>query len=200
MKHIDKETYKIKQINRYKNKTKKKQIIISFSLRKNNYHIIHSQNREYGKSKKWNTYTISREGNIYEHYNPEYYSDFMNIKKVDKKSISIVLENMCSVVKNNNGNYINWLNESCPKDVVIEKHFFGSKYWELIREKQYNSTIYLCNYLCEQFNIPKKIIDFHYYNENVEDFKGIVFRSNYFENSTNIHPLFDIQKIKENIK
>jgi hypothetical protein len=200
MMHIDKDTYRIKKYNRYNTTPNKIQIIISFSLRKNNYHITHLQHKEYGRSKKWNTYSISRDGEIFEHYKPKYYTDYMGIKDVDKKSISIVVENMCSLLKNDNGDYINWLNELCPKDNVIEKKFFGSKYWELITEKQYDSVIVLCNYLCEQFNIPKKIIDFHYYNENVKNFKGIVFKSNYFENSTAIHPLFDIQKIKENIK
>ena len=199
MKHIDKETYKIKQINRYRSKTKKKQIIISFSLRKNNYHIIHLQNKEYGKTKKWNTYTISREGDIFEHYNPEYYTDFMGIKEVDKKSISIVLENMCSVVKDDNS-FINWLNEPCPNDNVLEKKFLGLQYWESFPEEQFNSTVELCKKLCERFDIPKKIIDFHHYNSNIHNFKGIVLKSNYLEDSSAINPLFDLNKFNEQLQ
>lgn len=196
MKHIDKETYKIKQENRYKSKPKKTQIIISFSLRKSNYHIVHLQHKEYGKSKKWNTYTISREGEIFEHYDPKFYTDFMGIKEVDKKSISVVLENMCSLAKDGN-TYINWLNEPCPEEKVKNKNFLGLKYWESFSEQQFESTVSLCKDLCNQFNIEKKAIDFHHYNSSVNKFNGIVLKSNYIENTSNINPLFDLEKFNE---
>ena len=194
--HIDKKTYKIKSHNRYTSKPSKSQIIISFGLRKNNYHTIHLQHKEYGKSKKWNTYSVSRDGEIFEHYDPKFYSDFMGIKDVDKKSISIVLDNMCSLVKNDH-TYMNWLNEVCPSDRVVERKFIGMNYWELFDDMQVESTAWLCKKLCEQFNIPKKVIEFHHHNESISNFKGVVLKSNYFEDSTNINPLFDLEKFGE---
>lgn len=199
MMHIDKETYKIKQINRYNSTPKKSQIIISFSLRKNNYHINRLLNKEYGKTKKWNTYSISRGGEIFEHYNPKYYSDYMGIKDVDKKSISVVLENMGSLIKDGI-NYINWLNENCPNNRVIYKNFLGEKHWEFFTANQFTSTATLCNDLCNKFNIPKKVIEFHHYNNNIKKFNGIVLKSNYFENTTNINPLFNLEKLNKMIQ
>jgi N-acetyl-anhydromuramyl-L-alanine amidase AmpD len=195
--YIDKETYRIKSYNKYNSTPNKSQIVISFSLRKNDYHIKHLKYKEYGKTKKWNTYSISRDGNIYEHYDPKYYTDFLGIKKIDRKSISIVLENMCSLIKYDDNQYVNWLNESCSVDSVKYKKFLGLKYWEVFPEIQFNSLIELCNHLCDEFNIPKKVIDFHHYNLKIGDFNGIVLKSNYFEDTTAINPLFDLQKFNE---
>jgi len=197
MAYIDKEIYHINKDNFIKRKTKKDQIIISFSLRKKDNHITHLKHKEYGKTKKWNTYTISRNGTIYEHYDPNYYSNFMNMKKINKKSISIVLENMCSLIKINENSYVNWLNEKCPTNKIIKKSFLGLHYWELIPDEQFKSVIDLCDKLCDRFNIPKKIIDFHHYNSNIDKFSGIVLKSNYVENTTTINPLFNLQKFNE---
>ena len=91
---IDIETYGVSDENYYHTKHKKNQIILAGSLRKENYHITRLKHKEFGKSKKWNTFTIDRKGNIYQHVDPRCYNDFMGDKEVDKLSISIVLENM----------------------------------------------------------------------------------------------------------
>lgn len=194
--HIDKETYKISSSNRYKTKTSKTQIVIGNSLRKKNYHINRLMHKEYGKTKKWNTYTITREGKIFQHYNPEYYSDFLGIKEADKKSISILLENMGALVKHNNV-YLNWLNETCEPELIIKKKFMGQYYWENITKEQYESLKFLVDFLMKEFKIENKIIDFHHHHKDVLKFKGIVLRSNYIEDSTDINPTLDISKIKE---
>jgi hypothetical protein len=155
MVNIDKKKHKIANINYYKSKYKKTQIIIAFSLRKDDYHLKRMYHKEFGISKKWNTFTINRDGVIYQHYDPKYYTDFINKKKIDKQSISIILENMGALIKHDN-KYVNWVNEVCLDDNVKEFRWMGDKYWEIINSKQYNSTIELCNKLCDDFNIKKK--------------------------------------------
>ena len=119
--HIDKETYKIKQVNRYKTKSPKTQIVIGVSLRKDNRHITRLQHKDYGNSKKWNTYTISREGKVYQHYDDKFHTDFLGVKEGDKRSVSIILENMGAVFQIASGKHINWLNEVCEKENVVER-------------------------------------------------------------------------------
>ena len=68
MKRIDRQTHKVEDNNRYKSVTKKSQIIIALSLRKDDYHINRLKHKEFGNSKKWNTYSISRNGNVFEHF------------------------------------------------------------------------------------------------------------------------------------
>ena len=199
MLEIDKKTRKIKTKNHYKSKPNKKQIVIAFSLRKNDYFYKRLTHKEYGESKKWNTYTISREGVIYEHYNPIYYTDFLNKKDWDKQSISIILENMGALLKKNN-KHINWVNEVCDDENVVDYKWMGDRYWENIYSKQFYSTIELVNFLCDKFNIPKNIIEFHSYHDDSAKFKGVLFRSNYIEDSTDINPNFNIDKFNNWMK
>src|ERR1035437_2581816 len=197
MMQIDDITYLVKDVNRYKTQTVKTQIVLATSLRKNNYHITRLLHKEYGKTKKWNTYTISRDGIVFQHYTNNFHSDFLGIKEADKQSISIVIENMGSLFKTPTGKYINWLNEVCDENNIITKNWLGYNYWEKFTTEQIKSVVLLCKQLCEEHNIPKNCIDFHHYHKETLKFRGIVFRSNYIEDSSDINPLFDIQKFNE---
>lgn len=197
---IDCETYAIPESNRYKTQIAKTQIILATSLRKGSNHIIRLQHRDYHKTKTWNTYTISRTGEIYQHYNPIYHSDFLGIKEVDKKSISIVLENMGTLFVAPNDKYINWINEVCDTINVVENNWQGYKFWERFTDEQIESTVMLCRRLCDDFVIPKMTIDFHHFHKETQKFRGIVFRSNYIEDCSDINPLFDIPRFNEMLR
>lgn len=197
MMHIDNETYNVKEANRYKTQTVKTQIVLATSLRKDSYHITRLLHKEFGKTKKWNTYTISRDGLVFEHFDSKFHSDFLGIKEADNQSVSIVLENMGCLFQSPDGKYINWLNEICDEDRVVEKDWLGYHYWETFSDEQILSTINLCKVLCDKHNIRKKCIDFHHYHKDTIKFKGIVFRSNYVEDSSDVNPLFDIENFNE---
>lgn len=194
---IDHSTYEIKETNRYKNQSVKTQIVLATSLRKNSYHITRLLHKEFGKTKKWNAYTISRDGTIFQHYDSKYHSDFLGIKDADNQSISVVLENMGCLFLSPNGKYINWLNEICDEDKVVEKDWLGYHYWENFTDEQIKSTAELCKTLCDKHGIPKICIEFHHFHKETIKFRGIVFRSNYIEDSSDINPLFDIDKFTE---
>lgn len=197
MKHIDKETYKTKPINRYKTKCVKTQIVLGTSLRKDSNHITRLQHKEFGDTKKWNTYTINREGKVFQHFDDKFHTDFLGIKEGDKRSVSIVLENMGALFPTTGGKYINWLNEYCDKDRVKEIDITGYKYWESFTDEQLESLVTLCSEICEKHGIPKICIEFRHYHKNTTKFRGIVFRSNYIEDSSDLNPLFEIQEFNE---
>lgn len=192
--NIDSQTYWIDEANRYKTQNPKVQIVIATSLRKDSNHIIRLEHKEFGKTKKWNTYTISRDGLIYQHYDPKNHSDFLGIKEADKQSISIVLENMGCLFKTPDGTYISWINEICDEERIVEKSWLGYNYWEKFDEKQIIACAELCKSICDKFNIHRTVIDFHNYHKDTLKFKGIVFRSNYIEDCSDINPLFDIEE------
>jgi hypothetical protein len=194
---IDNETYCIKEINHYKTQSIKNQIVLGTSLRTDGYHITRLLHKEFGKTKRWNTYTITREGIVYEHFNPKYHSDFLGIKDADKQSISIILENMGCLFETPSGKHINWLNEICDENRVVTKNWLNYNYWEQFTDEQITSTVELCNKLCEEFEIPKVCIEFHTYHKDIIKFRGIVFRSNYIDDSGDINPLFNIGKFNE---
>jgi len=197
---VDDKTYGIKEINRYKTQIAKTQIVLATSLRKNDHHITRLLHKDFGKTKKWNTYTISRDGTVYQHYCNKFHTDFLGIKEADKQSISIVVENMGSLFQTPQGKYINWLNEVCDPDRVVTKNWLGYGYWEQFSDIQTENLILLCNEICAEHNIPKVCIDFHHYHKDVLKFRGIVFRSNYIQDSSDINPLFDIIKFNKMLK
>ncbi len=50
-------------------------------------------------------------------------------------------------------------------------------------------------------------MDFHYYHKDTVKFRGIVFRSNYIQDSSDVNPLFDIvnfnamlMKVKDSVE
>lgn len=197
MMRIDSETYKVKEINCHKTKTLKTQIVLATSLRKNGYHIIRLTHKEYGNTKKWNTYTVSRSGVVFQHYNEKYYTDFLGIENADKQSISIVIENMGCLFKTHEGKYINWLNEICDEKDVVMREWLGYSYWERFNNDQIKNVVQLCKQLCDKYDIPKTCVDFRNYHKDILKFKGIVFKSNYVEDCSDINPLFDIPGFNE---
>jgi hypothetical protein len=197
MVEINKKRYRVKAVNRYRNNSPKTQIIIATSLRRDSNHILRYQHKEFGNTKKWCTYTITRDGYIYEHYDPHKHSDFLGNKLGDKQSISIVMENMGYLFKTSNGDYVNWLGEVCDKEKVIEKKWLGYQYWENISDIQLNACGELCNMLSDKFGIRKTVMEFQHYHKLTHKFRGIVFRSNYIEESNDISPFVNINKLKE---
>ena len=121
---IDKTTHAVADYNHSRSQSLKSQIVISFSQRLNDYHIVRLKHKEFGLTKKWNTFTIGRDGSIYQHFDSKYYSNFIGNKDADKQSISIVIENMGYLIQSPNGEYVNWLNEICDSYCVEEKKLF----------------------------------------------------------------------------
>lgn len=198
---IDKKTYKIGRENHYVTKHKKKQIILAGSLRKENFHIKRLQRKDFGKTKKWPTYTISRQGVIYQHFDPKYYSDFMGIKNIDKHSISIVLENMGMVFFDYEADaFLNALHEECGEENVYERNWRGYSYCEKYTEEQYDATLNLCNFLCEKHSIPLDSLGMNVLHEEVVKFSGIVSRSNFDTEYTDLNPSFNFTRFCLDLK
>ena len=193
--NINTKEFSIKKENFYKTKFKKKQIILAGSLRANSNYIKHLYIKEYGKTKKWCTYTISRDGKIFQHYDPAYYTDFMGIKTIDKHSISIVLENMGSIFYDyDSEKWLNWAMEVCDESLVYEKSWKGTSYWESYTEEQFKSVVELSKYLCETYDINVDCIGYNVYKNGTADFEGIVTRSNFDIDYDDLNPSFNFKK------
>lgn len=191
---IDKTTYKSDK-GFYKVKHDKTQIILAGSLRKDNHHIKRFQTKDGGKSKSWCTYSINREGNIFEHFNPEYYSDFMGNKNIDKKSISVVLENMGMLFYDyETSSYLNWVHDICDSSLVYNRKWNGHTYWETYTTAQHTSVVELCKYLTDKFDIELDSLGFNVFYEDTISYEGIVCRSNYDSDFTDLNPSFDFKR------
>lgn len=193
---IDKNTYLLNESNYHKKVYDKTQIVIGHSGRKDMRHFDTWVNRRNGKYKKTSAFSINTEGNIYQHFDPKYYSDFLGVDQ-DKCNISITLVNQGWLKLNDMNVYVDWLGHIYSKNInPIEKNWRNQRYWATYTEEQMISLRLLLNHLCEEFNIDYKVIEHNVYDENVDIFKGITFRSNYSKIITDVSPAFEIQKIK----
>lgn len=194
--NIDKKKYKIGEDNYIKKKTKKELIIIGDTCRSDSNHIIRMQQKDFGNSREWNTFTISRDGKIYQHYNPDYYSNYSGDSKIDKRSISILFENMnyLNVVDDK---YFNWINEEC-KDInnIYKKYWKSGYYWEKYTEEQYISFVDLLVDLFGKYkDIPNRIIPSNLYESESYTYKGVLSRSNISKEEVDVNPSFDYKKV-----
>lgn len=196
---IDKTIYNISENNYIKKESNKDLIILGDTCRSESNHIKRMYLKDNKKSLAWNTYTISRNGEIYEHFDPIYYSEFTDDYSINKRSISILIENM-NLLYIDNGEYLNWMNEKCETD-VLKKQWKGGYFWEKYTTNQYDSLIYLLKYLFEEFkDIPKEFIDFNHYDSDLLKYKGILCRSNIFKNEYDLNPSFDYEYVMKNLK
>lgn len=195
---IDTTTYQLTENNYNSEVFDKTQIIIGHTYRTGMLHYGGWIHRLNGKNKKTSTFTINKEGKIYQHYDPKYYSTFVNNQQ-DKASISIVLENCGWYRKDSMINkYIDWLGNIYNKqpNEVIVKRWRNHTYWDSYNNEQTESLKKLVVQLCDEYKIPKNFIGHNVYNEDIDLYKGITFRSNYSQESTDISPAFDMEILK----
>jgi len=199
---IDKETYNLTEKNYYNIETNKKLIVLGNSLSEKDNHITGWENRMGGEYKKTSTYTIFRNGEIYEHFKPTYYSSFVENENVDKKIISITLENQGWLNKDlKNDRYFNWVGNIYKRNKsVYEKRWRGFVYWDSYTNKQMKSCVFLIKHLCDKFNIENKCVGHNTYIDGIDMFEGITYRSNFQREYTDLNPSWDFKKFKELIE
>lgn len=199
---IDKETYNLTEKNYYNIETNKKLIVLGNSLSDKDNHITGWENRMGGEYKKTSTYTIFRNGEIYEHFNPSYYSSFVENESIDKKIISITLENQGWLNKDlKNDRYFNWVGNIYKRNKsVYEKRWRGFVYWDSYTNKQMKSCVFLIKHLCDKFNIENKCVGHNTYIDGIDMFEGITYRSNFQREYTDLNPSWDFKKFKELIE
>ena len=195
---IDKNTYSVSEFNYIKEKTNKNLIILGDTCRSESNHIKRMYIKDNKKSLAWNTYTISRNGEIYEHFNPMYYSETTDDPLINKRSITILFENM-NLLSYEDGKYLNWINELYNGN-IYKKQWKGGYFWEEYTKNQYDSLIELIQYLLITFdNIPKDFVDFNHYDSDLLKHKGILSRSNIFKDKYDLNPSFNYKYIIENL-
>lgn len=199
---IDETKYNLESNNYYDTEFEKSKIIIGNTNNVGMNHVYGWKHRLMGDYKKTSTFTINRKGNIYQHFNPLYYSDFLGDKSIDKKSITISLENQGWLIKDIlRDKYYDWVGNPYKRRVkVFEKRWRGQSYWDPYTPKQYNATLELIEYLCKEYDIPKKIIGHNTQLDNIQSFDGVTYRSNYYKERIDLTPAWDCKKMKDKIE
>ena len=178
---INDQTYKLGLDNFIKKRYRKQQIVLSNTFSQNMNHVTGWKNRCGGKYKGTTPFSIDIYGNVYQHYDPEYHSEFFGVKGLDEYIIPISIENEGWLTKDIiNDEYINYVgNIYNRKDDIVEKRWRGQTYWAPYTEVQIESALKLSMYLCDLFNIPLQSVDHNTKFEGVYGFEGVVYKSNF---------------------
>jgi N-acetyl-anhydromuramyl-L-alanine amidase AmpD len=192
--------YDLTDFNPLGSNSKKKQIILTETKRSvRNY--INSLKYRYNKKNPYlPNYVIEKTGQIYQIMNPENYSNYMGQKSVDENAIIISIENLGWLKKNPLDNtFVNWVGDIYKKE-VYEKKWRDYFFWDPHKELQINKLSELIIELCDDFNIPKKCLGHNVKEDGVENFNGIVTKSNFNFIYRDVNPSFDFKLLKKNIE
>ena len=176
---------------------RKKQIVLTHTSRNVEDYIQSLRYRFNGKYDKIPHFIIKKDGEILQLLNLNEYSNCLEIDQANKSSIVICLENYGWLKKNPlNSSYVNWIGD-IYKEGIYERKWRGHYFWEPYTEIQMESLKQLTLHLCEENGIPTTCIGHNVKVDGIERFEGIVTRSNYTTDSTDLSPAFDFDEYKK---
>jgi hypothetical protein len=199
---IDKKTYNLPKTNYHQQEYTKKQIVIGHTGRQDMNHYDSWINRHNGNYTKTSAFTIDRDGKVYQHYDPKFYSDYISLHDMGPFTIPITLTNVGWVLKDDiNERYYDWLGHNYILDdnEIVRKRWRNKDYWVKYTDEQLKSLLNLTDKLCEDFEINNNCISHTVFNEDVDIYEGITFKSNYYQEVTDISPAFDMEIFKTTV-
>lgn len=178
----------------------KEQIVLCHTSREIGEYLISLKFRNTGKYDKLPHYIITRKGEILEILSPNYATDFVIDKNLKKQHIIVCLENLGWMNKKPlSDTFLNWIG-NIYIDKVYEKKWRDYFLWQPYTDIQIEKTVELCKSLCEKFSIPNKFVGHNTKIEGIENFKGIVSRSNFNSRFTDVSPAFPFETFKKEIE
>jgi N-acetyl-anhydromuramyl-L-alanine amidase AmpD len=169
---------------------KKKQIILCHTSREVEEYLTSLKVRYNSKYDKIPNYVITKSGTILQLLPDDAHSNFFYETNINKNSIIICLENLGWLEKKPLTNYyINWKG-SIYNQEVYEKKWRDFFFWEPYSEEQVKSAAELCLHLTEILKIKKMCVGHNTKIEGVENFEGIVSKSNFDGKYTDLNPSF----------
>ena len=169
---------------------KKKQIILCHTSREVEEYLTSLKFRYNSKYDKIPNYLITKNGKILQLLPDEGHSNFFMESNINRNSIIVCLENLGWLEKKPLTNYyINWKG-SIYNQEVYEKKWRDFFFWEPYSEEQMKSTAELCLHLTEILKIKKMCVGHNTKIDGVENFEGIVSKSNFDGRYTDLNPSF----------
>ena len=176
---------------------KKKQIILCHTSREVKEYLTSLKLRYNGKFDKIPNYIITREGKILQLLSDDSHTNFFQESNINKNSIIICLENLGWLEKKPLTNYyINWKG-SIYNQQVYEKKWRDYFFWQPYTDLQIKSTADLCNQLISDYKIDKRCIGHNVKIDGISEFEGIVTRSNFNSNFTDLNPSFNFETFRK---
>jgi N-acetyl-anhydromuramyl-L-alanine amidase AmpD len=188
---------KYKSSGEYDNKS---QIILTHTSRYVNDYLQSLKYRHNGGYNKIPNYVISRDGKILQLLKNNESSCFFKNPEIDNKSIIISLENLGWIQKEPlTDHYVNWIGD-IYKGEVFERKWRDYYFWQPYTDVQIESLVELTKQLFEETSIKFQIIG---HNTKITDFhkyEGLLTRSNYDVEFTDVSPAFNFENFIKKIE
>ena len=179
---------------------KKKQIILCHTSREVEEYLASLKFRYNGKFDRIPNYVITRDGKILQLLSDISHTNYFNNENINRNSIIICLENLGWLEKKPLTNYyINWKG-SIYNEQVYEKKWRDYFFWEPYTTSQIESTADLCNQLNKTLRINNRCIGHNTKVSGVENFEGIVTKSNFDSDFTDLSPSFNFETFRKLLK
>jgi len=179
---------------------KKHQIILTHTSRNINDYLQSLKFRFNGEFKRIPNYIITREGKILQLLGNTEHSEYFKDPNINRNSIIVSLENLGWLQKEPlTDYYINWIGD-IYKGNVFEKKWRDYFFWQPYTEEQVLSTNSLCNKLLKEMKIKQQIVEHNTKIVGVEKYVGIVTKSNFNTNYTDLSPAFNFNELLKNIE
>lgn len=170
---------------------KKKQIILSHTSRDVETYLMSLKYRYNGKYDKIPNYVVDRKGNILQLLKDNEHSNYFTDPNVNRNSIIICLENLGWLEKEPLKNsHINWIG-NIYKEKIYDKKWRDYFFWQPYTEIQLKNTAELCKELFKSQSIKQECIGHNTKINGVERYEGIVTRSNFDSDFTDVSPAFN---------
>ena len=181
----------LKSIGKHKKKT---QIILVHTSRNHQDYLKSLIYRFNGKNPKLPHYLINREGKTYQILSNNEYSKYFSDENLNKYSIIICLENLGWLEKEPlTSNYINWIGD-IYNGPVFDRKWRDYFFWQPYTTSQISKTIEICKNICNEMSIKKNLIGHNTKINGIEKFKGIVTKSNFDIEFTDLSPAFNFEE------
>lgn len=179
---------------------KKHQIILTHTSRNLNDYLQSLKFRFNGSFKRIPNYIVTREGKILQLLGNTEHSEYFKDLNINRNSIIVSLENLGWLEKEPlTDHYINWIGD-IYKGNVFEKKWRDYFFWQPYMEEQLDSTYSLCDKLLKEMKIKPQIVEHNTKIVGVEKFIGVVSKSNFDTNYTDLSPAFNFNELLKNIE
>jgi N-acetyl-anhydromuramyl-L-alanine amidase AmpD len=178
----------------------KTQIILTHTSRDVEEYLTSLKYRMNGKFPRIPHYVVAKDGSVIQTLSEEQYSDFFYYSQINEQSIIVSLENLGWLEKVPlKDQYTNWIG-NIYKGAPYEKKWRDYFLWEPYTEAQMLSTAELCIKIVNKHNIEKKSVGHNTLINGIENHGGIVSRSNYNNDFTDVSPAFNFDRFVNYIK
>lgn len=193
--------YKIEDKFYHKVETKKRKIVLTETGFDKMKHLYRLSINDYEPLKNTPHFTIDEKGIIYQHFDTEYYSKFIDdpkVYEVNEQSIIISMVNLGWLTYLiGKENPINWSGIEVKTQKRIFEYngnFRNCTFFHTYTKKQIKSCADLCLFLLEKHNIKKEFTSHPFLmddNTQLLEFEGICSRSNLSNSYKDVSPAFD---------